>query len=407
VGLATALVAVCLSGCGSEAPAPRAAAPPSASQLLARSESALDRVRTFRLLVSGGDARGVLFRMSADVALPGRFKLSFVDGADRYSLRLVGAYGYLKGNARYWVSAGVPDDRAGAVAGRWIKVPASSLPASVRYLASPTMLARCMIGLSNGTVTSRGTSQEKLGPVVILDQRARPPSSTLRTVFISARAPWLPVMASQQGPDDPPDQACGETAASATAIATATEYFSRYDLPVHVVAPPRALSLQAAQETITTRGLRPGASGNTTPNAEQSQAALLNGTWIATGKFVSVHNFFGAEQVGTIFQRVWRFDSGCSAQVCQVTIDRSTNGGPLIAGLGWDRGHWTVTFDNTATCSDRSVHSSTDHMTLSLKGSTLTAVEHAGSGTACGSIASSVTLWTAHKEPSPDTPPIA
>jgi hypothetical protein len=243
---------------------------------------------------------------------------------------------------------------------------------------------------------------------MMLDQIARRPSRATEIVLLSDHAPWLPRSAAQIRPGDPSNLASGDTGASAGSVQASSVYFTRYGLPVHVDAPTRAVSISVARRLITTPGLGPTGPHHPAESPEQRQAASLDGTWLIRGTIVASHNFFGAQQVGMTFTRIWRFTSGCSHSVCQVTIDRNTDGGPLVAGLGWANGHWTASFQNVSICADRSTHPETDRMTLWLTGDELTAIERERTGPQCQRVATSVTVWRAKRLlPAPDSNPSA
>jgi len=356
----------------------------------------LDHVHSFHVQAAEGDLSGALVRESADIAIPNRLELSYISGSKRLSLRLVGAFAYVKGNARYWLSEAVPDNRVRALSGRWVKEPAAAIPASVRDLASPTMLGRCMLGLSNSKVAVVKKRNVTRGPIFAFDQTADPPSTTTALVAVSAKTPWLPFLAVQYGPDDPPDWACGETAASAASVTMISSEFSRYKLPVHINAPVRALSLRAAHGLITTPGLEPPGRAQAKQTPERTQAARMDGIWLATGTVTSSHHFLDT-QVGTTVHRIWRIHTSCINAVCQATIYRTTDPGLLVAGLGWTHGHWTASFDNTSACAYGPADPVSDHMTLWLTGSGLSAVEQDRTGAECGPPATSVVAWTAHR----------
>lgn len=408
--VAALLCTSCLSACGASSDARDATSRtggtssrpagtitgPTAARLLARSELALDHVHSFHVQGAQEDLSGAVVSESVDVAIPGRLELSYVSANQRLSLRLVGAFAYVKGNARYWLSEAVPDNRVRALSGRWVQEPAADVPASVRDLASPTMLGRCMLGLSNSKVAVVKKHNVTRGPIFAFEQTADRPSATTAVVAASAKAPWLPFLATQYGPDDPPDSACGETAAAAASVKTISAQFSRYNLPVHINVPVRALSLRAAHVLISTPGLEPAGRAEARQTPEQAQAARMNGIWLATGTVTSSHRFFNT-QVGTIVHRIWRIRTSCVKAVCQATIYRTTDPGLLVAGLGWAHGYWTASFDNTSACPYGPTNPISDHMTLWLTGSGLSAVEQDRTGAECGPPATSVMVWTAHQ----------
>jgi hypothetical protein len=368
---------------------------PAAAQLLARSELALGHVHSFHVQATETDSSGASVLESADIAVPNRFDVSYITGSSRLSLRLVGAVAYVKGNARYWLSQAVADNRVRALSGRWVREPAADVPASLRELASPRMLERCTLALSNSKVVVVKKHNVIHGPILAFDQTADSPSTTTALVTVSAKAPWLPILSVQYGPDDPPDRACGETAATAASVKMITAEYSRYNLPVQINAPARALSLRAAHGLIATPGLEPSGRAHAKQTTEQTQAARMDGIWLATGTVTSSHHF--GTQVGETGHRVWRIHTSCTEAGCRVTISRTTGDGLLVAGLGWTHGHWTASFDNTTACAYGPAEPLSDHMTLWLTGSSLRAVEQDRTGGECGPQGTSVFVWTAHR----------
>lgn len=408
----------CVAGCGNSAHSPAAASASArasagraivelsvprpapthmaAARVLARSEAALEHVRSFHFDGGGFDAHGVAFSLSGDV-VPGQgLESSSVNGLARYSERLIGHQAYVNGNARYWTNVGVPPTRVLGVAGRWVREPVTSVPAGVRALASSNVLGHCWLSLSHTKVmfsrypvvkTSTGTAWE-------LVQQERWPGTATAQLSLNAKAPWLPITITQEGSNNPPDETCGETTTSESPQDIHFQ-FTGFDRPVHLATPPAPISLAAFRRQITTPGIRPPRPSRHTSH-ERRQITELDGTWVMTGRFIASENFAG-EQAGTTGRRIWRISSGCRDGVCQVTLYRMTNGGLLVAGLGWTGTQWTASFDNQSTCADGSVHPTSDRMTLALVGSQLTAVEHVHSENTCGAPATSTMVWYGHR----------
>lgn len=380
----------------------RHSASPDGAQLLARSEAALRRVHSFYIANTATDGSGLVTASKGAFEIPNRFSIAYVHGATRYSFRLVGDHGYVKANARYWVSQGIPASRTASIAGVWIQEPAAALPLALRVLTSSRMLGRCLLGPPTSDVAVAKPPVSS-GQWITLDEKSPAPSTTMDALTISATAPWLPILISQRGPDDPPNHACGDTPTSTAPGTSDILNIARYNQPVRITPPTHALTLGGVRRRISQAAVNPSAKGPLERTAEHRQSVGLEGTWLATGRIVSSQNFFGqGESVGTAVNRVWRIHSGCQSGVCATTLYRATDPGVLVGGLGWVGDHWAAGFDNTYTCSDGQTNPMSDQMTLSLVGSTLRAVETDRAGTECSPKRGRTVMdWTAHRTLAP------
>jgi hypothetical protein len=371
----------------------------SPEQLLARARSSLDRATSFRFWGGEEGIGGDQQTFSGEVVMPGRLRLTASHLGRRYSLIVVGANAFIKANPRYWLGLGVPAARVGAVAGHWVREPASAMPASVRVFASRTLAGRCMIGLTDSTASIVTHRMYDGIRTTILQVKDRHGPLTTALVRVSSDARSLPLTVSQAGPDDPPDPACGGSPLAGNVVHSAGVAFSAYGKPFRISAPAGTLTVGAVHRRLTTPGWQPEPHPGQHLSLEQRQAAQLQGVWLATGTISKSHNYSAPdERVGTSFRRLWAFRSGCVHRVCQVTMVRSTNAGRLIAGLSWSHGVWRASFQNTTICADGSQHPDSDQMILSLTGSGLTAVERQRSTDSCGPAASAVAVWHAQRE---------
>lgn len=241
VAVAVATVALVLAGCGSgQSKRPLSAAQRAAqragAQKLARSEAALDRVRSVRITTSLTSTSGQTSRSVADIALPGRMTVSLTIGDQRSVIRLLGGFGYLEANAAYWRAAGAGAPRL--LIGRWFAIPDDGLSsyASLKPLLSAETLGRCTLGLPGSTAT---VTDHHAGTTVLTQRVDGSPPTTDR-ITLDATAPYRPVSDVRSGPDIA-DPACGVTTGQ-TQISSGVVTFSRYDVPVTVTAPPHPSS---------------------------------------------------------------------------------------------------------------------------------------------------------------------
>jgi hypothetical protein len=232
-------VALAVAGCGSAhaTRAPLTAAQRAGAQAIARSQAALGRAHSLRIVTVLHPTSGQSTRAVADISLPGRMAVTLTRGGEQSQVRLIGAYAYLDANTAYWRAAGAGAAAASLLVGHWFKLPDVDLSnaGSLVALTRPETLGRCTLGLpgSTATITARrpGTT--------IVTQRA---DSTVDRVALGATAPFLPTSDVRTGPNVE-DAVCGESAASSAGqITGGTTSFSRYGRAVTIQVPAGAQS---------------------------------------------------------------------------------------------------------------------------------------------------------------------
>lgn len=391
--------AASLLGCGTGASAPAPGRPGPTAQLLARAEAALGRISTFHLHQTGLDSHGRRMSVSGDFSVPDRMNLTYTEGRASVHLRLVGREAYMKANRPYWRSQGLASS-AGPLAGRWVRLPAASMPGLGVFEAYTrrSTIGRCLIGTNLGTVTIVGGATVDGTQAIMLSARGDTPGSAPGHFYIAATS-GLPLRAIQTGPARPggtPDRTCGETQAPTASAGPSIVDISRYDRPVQIRPPAGAIGLGALRTKLlaSTPGSIPAA--GVAASTARAQATAMTGSWLVTGRIVATHNFAGLH-AGMIYHRIWRIASTCAGGRCGVYLARTSNAGVLAAQLHWTAGHWAATFVSRSLCSDGTTAPDVAQWTLGLSGSGLTAIEHTRGGGTCGPVATEVVVWQAQR----------
>lgn len=242
------------SGNGSRASATRASSQASgeaakpASEILADSEAALDKVHSFHVAGHGTES-GAPVTISADVQLPGRLSVTLVQGKGTAQIVVIGGDVYLNANAAYYLSQGGPAAAAPRLAGRWIVLPPGSAPSLGSLLAAtePSTAGLCTLGPHFGTITVRGHGTLDGQPVIILRDAGNVPGSTPALLYLAASGPPLPLRDVQTGAQKPggtPDPTCDETKADVSGGSGGEVVtLSEFNGAPPVTAPPGAVSL--------------------------------------------------------------------------------------------------------------------------------------------------------------------
>jgi hypothetical protein len=254
-------IAVGTAGCGlsSASHAAPAAPLPSAAHMLARSERALARMRSFQVFMRVVVAHYPTMDMT-DQVRAGGYQVSFHGNNLAVQARVIGHSVYSNFHAVGKLGDALAELGRSTGAGRWYRVPAPPEIMTLERESRPANLAGCMLGTRIGrpsrvpeTITFNGLPAD----VVDVHQGA---AGTLRVVM-AADAPYLPLQVTRTGVHRGPGlwhwvnryarAGCGLDTHQLRVIAAqehghlvadkrATTTFQRYDEPDAVPVPRRA-----------------------------------------------------------------------------------------------------------------------------------------------------------------------
>ena len=241
-----------LAGCGAGDDADGgdlASKPP--EQILADMSAELAKVRSYHVEGTQDDEDGHS-TLAADVTAGGAARLAVNNAGKRFDLVLAGGRSYMRANRAFWSAQGGPNGAklARLLGDRWVIAPPStsgSLNALLKELA-PRTLARCA-AKDHGTITHAGTATVAGQDAVMLADKGERPGTSPGLLSVAAKGRPLPLRVTQTGPDKPggkPDPSCGNDGSSTTKASDLR--FSRFDAPLRIAAPRKALDLGALQQ---------------------------------------------------------------------------------------------------------------------------------------------------------------
>jgi hypothetical protein len=210
----------------------------SPQQILEETAAALRRVKSFHIESTEGRSESV----TGDIAVPEKLRFDLKERDATARMLFVDGAVYMKGNAAFWKDSDAGRE-AQDLAGRWIKVPGAvgGLDKLAKQV-EPANLSRCLLK-GHGTLASGGKATvDGRAAVVIVDKGDRPGTSPGR-LYVAATGEPLPLRTLATGRERPggkKDPLCD----SDTPTRKGDEvFFSRYNEPVDITAPPDALDL--------------------------------------------------------------------------------------------------------------------------------------------------------------------
>jgi hypothetical protein len=181
---------------------------------------------------------------SAGQSGPMRFRLG--QGRQKIGLIVTRSATYVRASRGFWRQQHIKNAKElKLLSNRWIKVPGGRGVADLGKQFTPATLARCLT-TNLGTVTKRPATTFQGRRVIVLADKGDKPGTSPGLLYLTAAGRVLPVRAVQTGRQRPgghPAAACG----GADRTTTRTDIrFSRFDKPVKIGAPAKALDLTQA-----------------------------------------------------------------------------------------------------------------------------------------------------------------
>jgi hypothetical protein len=240
------LVLMPLAGCGGGGGKPNGEAAKSADQILADTQAALSHIKSLHFEGTINDEDGKT-DVTGDIALPGRFQMTFRNGNKVIDMLFVAHSTYLKANKAFWDDAGIPGALAGRLANRWVKQNSSAIPGVAEFEAAtdPATVGHCLLGPHFGTITKVGTDSVDGHKVVVLADAGDKPGSQPGRLYVATDGSPLPLRATETGATKPggaPDATCHETKID-TNTSSGELRFSDYDKNVDIKEPTDAIDL--------------------------------------------------------------------------------------------------------------------------------------------------------------------
>jgi hypothetical protein len=242
----TASIPLALLSGGVAALAGAAEGDKSPKQILADVQRDLSKVKSFHF-VANVKEKGSTTRMAGDIFASGSASITISERRGSVRMIQLPRQLYMNATADYWKAVGGKDGKmlAKALAGRWVKVPASA-GADLKPLVakfSPKYLASC-IAVDGGTIVNNGIKTVAGQEAIELEYKGEQPGTSPGLLYITAEGPVLPVRTRQTGPRKPGgkiNKRCdGDDAGSTSGEVT----FSRFDAVARIKAPRGALSLE-------------------------------------------------------------------------------------------------------------------------------------------------------------------
>ena len=190
IGLSTlmAVAAPTNAGGGEASKSPQA--------ILSDMQRDLRKVKSYRIVATVREKRAVT-KMSGDILTSGSVDITISDRRGTLRMRQLPQALYMKADARYWKAVGGKNgaEVARKVAGRWVKVPASSgaslKPVLVKL--SPAHLASCMKVDASG-LTNNGIKKVGGRRAIELEFEGGQPGTAPGLLYVAADGPVLPLV---------------------------------------------------------------------------------------------------------------------------------------------------------------------------------------------------------------------
>ncbi len=243
-GLMTASTALCVLGVAASSTIAGDEASKTPQAILSDMQRDLRKVKSYRIVGTVREKRAVT-KLSGDILTSGSMDITISDRRGTLRMRQLPQALYMKADARYWKAVGGKNgaEVARKVAGRWVKVPASSGASLKPVLAklSPAHLASCM-KVDTGGLTNNGIKTVGGRRAIELEIEGGQPGTAPGLLYVAADGPVLPLRQIQTGPrkaGGKPDKRCNENEDRSTAGEVT---FSRFNAVPKLTAPRGALS---------------------------------------------------------------------------------------------------------------------------------------------------------------------
>lgn len=241
------LIALPVLAAGAVAVAPAVAADrgsQSPKQILSQVRTDLAAVQSVHVAGTQRDKDG-LSHITGDLTSTGSFRLSIVQGKQKFRATLVDSVAYLNANAAFWRSAGGANGpTVSLLANRWVKMPPKESASLAKGFAdlSPKVVARC-VATRTGTVVKIGTATVGGRRTIILEDKGDKPGTAPGRLYVAAAGAALPVRETQTGPrrkGGKLDATCDDKTDTTTSESVR---FSNYNKVAAITAPANPLDL--------------------------------------------------------------------------------------------------------------------------------------------------------------------
>ena len=224
------------TGQGDEASKPPA-------DILADAARDFGAVHSFHVAGTGSGTDGST-RIVGDVDASGPMRLRLTQAGQKIALIVTRSASYIRASRSFWREQHVKSAKVlKLLSNRWIKVPAGEDLAGLAKQFTPAALAHCLT-TNLGTVTKRPTATFQGRRVIVLEDKGDKPGTNPGLLYLTSAGRILPVRAVQTGRQRPgghPEAACG---GSDRTTRHTDIRFSRFDKPVKIGAPAKALDLE-------------------------------------------------------------------------------------------------------------------------------------------------------------------
>jgi hypothetical protein len=215
----------------------------STDDILADATRDLGAVHSYHVAGTGSGSDGSM-RIVGDVEASGPMRLRLDQGRQKLGLIIIKSAAYVRASRDFWrrqehiKSA----KELKLLSNRWIKVPGGQGVADLGKQFTPATLAHCLT-TSLGTVTKRPTTTFEGRRVIVLADKGDKPGTSPGLLYVTSAGRILPVRAVQTGRQRPGGHREGACGGSDRTTTHTDIRFSRFDKPVKIGAPAKALDL--------------------------------------------------------------------------------------------------------------------------------------------------------------------
>ena len=215
----------------------------SPEDILADATRDLGAVHSYHVAGTGSGSDGSM-RIVGDVDASGPMRFRLDQGRQKFGLIITKSATYVRASRDFWRRQGhiKRAKELKLLSDRWIKVPGGQGVADLGKQFTPATLAHCLT-TNLGTVTKRPTTTLEGRRVIVLADKGDKPGTNPGLLYLTSAGRILPVRAVQTGRQrrgGHPEAACGGTDRTTTHTDIR---FSRFDKPVKIGAPAKALDL--------------------------------------------------------------------------------------------------------------------------------------------------------------------
>jgi hypothetical protein len=216
----------------------------SPQDILADATRDLGAVHSYHVAGTGSGTDGSM-RIVGDVDASGPLRLRLDQGRQRMALIITkSAAAYVRASRDFWRQQEHVKSakELKLLSNRWIKVPGGQGVADLGKQFTPATLAHCLT-TNLGTVTKRPTTTFQGRRVIVLANKGDKPGTSPGLLYLTTAGRILPVREMQTGRERPGghhEATCGGSDRTTT---HSDIRFSRFDKPVKIAAPAKALDL--------------------------------------------------------------------------------------------------------------------------------------------------------------------